>query len=175
MSLSTIDHEIHEMQKLLGIDPAGIILEHQPPRFCKHMWIILLGYVQGICLRHICSASRTLHDMGEMLYPDALRCVFTFRRNYGMAFPIIKRNFQIRTDPYYNIRVARPMHGCRHAIRCCARTVNGWHCRNLTTWDGCYGPLCTPHCDSQGIVQDGGVYKDLQFENHSWHPINERL
>ena len=161
------------MQKILGIEPirpADIAAEyHQHNRFCKHMWTQLLGYVTGVCLRNVCTASQTLRDVGETFYSDAFGRISKFRRNYMMAFPIVPRHLCIHIDPD-DKSSAKRMHGCRHTVRCCAWTVNGSRCGNTTRWDGCYGPLCAPHRYSQGIVPDGGLYKDIEFDTCSWYP-----
>jgi hypothetical protein len=155
---------IRTIQKKLSILPTTIIQVHQYV-FHVDMWNTILKYMTWWWLRCTCTSSKTIWNIGKRFHPHTLEGpILGYLRKYQMVFlPSIR--LQIKVD-HDSICIDPPKHGCRELLRCCAWTRNGLRCRNMTGWDGCYGPLCSPHRFSLGIVADGGQYKNLDCE---WH------
>lgn len=159
--------DIRIIQKKLSIPPTAVIQVHQHVLHMD-MWIAIFGYMKWRWLRFTCTSSKAVWDIGNRFHPHTLEGpILRYLRQYRMAFiPSIRQHIKVDHDTENSICIDQPKHGCRELLRCCAWTRNGLRCRNMTGWDGCYGPLCTPHRLSLGIVADGGQYKSLDCE---WH------
>lgn len=159
--------DISIIQKKLSILPITVIQVHP---YVLHMdiWIAILGYMKWRWLRCTCTSSKAIWNIGNRFHPHTLEGpILNYLRKYRMVFiPSIRLRIKVDHDKENSIRIDSPKHGSQKLLRCCAWTMNGLRCPNMTGWDGCYGPLCSTHRHSLGIVADGGPYKNLDCE---WH------